>query len=241
MGITVNHAGLTSTPHEKRSNNHEHERLRLVQAPLPKSIPVEYLPFCNWEWLPCPWRRCLNSMPFTMEPFPSPCTRSEGILNSHSLSSLLNYLRAFGDGPVAGVPGGQGIQSWLACLEFEPSATKKTRRVGQRCTLNLSRAEMSYRCFEVISSNILLHYISFKLAIFFCDHGSLMVMVMNSCPVFEPWYHKKFSVEEELMHVKHVEVKSTHVGVMWKFGRSYQLRYRPRHLTAVQNYVVARQ
>ncbi|GFU92715.1 hypothetical protein TNCV_2892241 [Trichonephila clavipes] len=27
------------------------------------------------------------------------------------------------------------------------------------------------------------------------------------------------SVEEELMHVKHVEVKSPHVGVMWKFGR----------------------
>ncbi|GFT11637.1 hypothetical protein TNCV_264361 [Trichonephila clavipes] len=49
---------------------------------------------------------------------------NEGILKSHSLSSLLNYLRAFGDGPVAGVPGGQGIESWLACLEFEPSATK---------------------------------------------------------------------------------------------------------------------
>ncbi|GFX58701.1 hypothetical protein TNCV_804061 [Trichonephila clavipes] len=46
------------------------------------------------------------------------------IKKSHSLSSLLNYLRAFGDGPVAGVPGGQGIESWLACLEFEPSATK---------------------------------------------------------------------------------------------------------------------
>ncbi|GFT02972.1 retrovirus-related Pol polyprotein from transposon 17.6 [Trichonephila clavipes] len=30
---------------------------------------------------------------------------------------------------------------------------------------------------------------------------------------------QKFSVEEELMHVKHVDVKSTHVGVMWKFGR----------------------
>ncbi|GFX48477.1 uncharacterized protein TNCV_583771 [Trichonephila clavipes] len=29
---------------------------------------------------------------------------------------------------------------------------------------------------------------------------------------------QKFSVEEELMHVKH-EVKSPHVGVMWKFGR----------------------
>ncbi|GFX90101.1 transposable element Tcb2 transposase [Trichonephila clavipes] len=30
---------------------------------------------------------------------------------------------------------------------------------------------------------------------------------------------QKFSVEEELMHVKHVEVKSPHVGVMRKFGR----------------------
>ncbi|GFT06040.1 hypothetical protein TNCV_1594731 [Trichonephila clavipes] len=30
---------------------------------------------------------------------------------------------------------------------------------------------------------------------------------------------QKFSIEEELMHVKHVDVKSPHVGVMWKFGR----------------------
>ncbi|GFT66941.1 hypothetical protein TNCV_1348071 [Trichonephila clavipes] len=30
---------------------------------------------------------------------------------------------------------------------------------------------------------------------------------------------QKFSVEEEQMHVKHVEVKSPHVGVMWNFGR----------------------
>ncbi|GFW10604.1 hypothetical protein TNCV_893991 [Trichonephila clavipes] len=30
---------------------------------------------------------------------------------------------------------------------------------------------------------------------------------------------QKFSVEEELMHVKYVDVKSPHVGVMWKFGR----------------------
>ncbi|GFX84787.1 hypothetical protein TNCV_125551 [Trichonephila clavipes] len=30
---------------------------------------------------------------------------------------------------------------------------------------------------------------------------------------------QKFSVEEELMHVKHVEVKSPHVGVMRKFER----------------------
>ncbi|GFW46246.1 uncharacterized protein TNCV_2813411 [Trichonephila clavipes] len=45
-------------------------------------------------------------------------------VRSHSLSSLRNYLRAFGDGHVAGVSGGQGTESWLACLEFEPSATK---------------------------------------------------------------------------------------------------------------------
>ncbi|GFV93217.1 hypothetical protein TNCV_2911681, partial [Trichonephila clavipes] len=45
MGIMVNHAGLTSTPHEMRSNSHEHARLRLVHAALPKSVPVEYLPF----------------------------------------------------------------------------------------------------------------------------------------------------------------------------------------------------
>ncbi|GFW07716.1 hypothetical protein TNCV_3918491 [Trichonephila clavipes] len=42
LGIMVNHAGLTSTPHELRSNSHEHERLRLVHSPL----PVEYLSFC---------------------------------------------------------------------------------------------------------------------------------------------------------------------------------------------------
>ncbi|GFT06260.1 hypothetical protein TNCV_800651 [Trichonephila clavipes] len=47
MGITVNHAGLTSTLHEMRSKSHEHERLRLVHAPLPKSVPVDYLPFCG--------------------------------------------------------------------------------------------------------------------------------------------------------------------------------------------------
>ncbi|GFX09125.1 hypothetical protein TNCV_4167041 [Trichonephila clavipes] len=45
MVIMVNHAGLTSTPHELRSSSHEHERLRLVHAPLPKSVPVEYLSF----------------------------------------------------------------------------------------------------------------------------------------------------------------------------------------------------
>ncbi|GFX10417.1 hypothetical protein TNCV_1868121 [Trichonephila clavipes] len=37
---------------------------------------------------------------------------------------------------------GQGIGSWQACHEFEP-VPLKTHRVGQRCTLNLSRGETS--------------------------------------------------------------------------------------------------
>ncbi|GFY32661.1 hypothetical protein TNCV_674161 [Trichonephila clavipes] len=46
MGVTVNHAGLASTPHELLSKSHESKRLRLVHAPLPKSVPVEYLSLC---------------------------------------------------------------------------------------------------------------------------------------------------------------------------------------------------
>ncbi|GFV73855.1 hypothetical protein TNCV_1592601 [Trichonephila clavipes] len=67
---------------------------------------------------------------------------------SHSLSSLLNYLRAFGDGPVAGVPGGQGIESWLACLEFEPSATKDPPWAAMH--VKSTRAEMSFRWYGVV-------------------------------------------------------------------------------------------
>ncbi|GFW62053.1 hypothetical protein TNCV_1684841 [Trichonephila clavipes] len=104
----------------------------------------------------------------------------EGILKSLSLSSLLNYLRAFGDGPVAGVPGGQGIESWLSCLEFEPSATK-----DPPC-----RAAMQPD-----------------------GHGYELV---SSVRALVP---QKFCVEEELMHVKHVEVKSPHIGGMWKFEK----------------------
>ncbi|GFS71740.1 hypothetical protein TNCV_2995181 [Trichonephila clavipes] len=46
MGITMNRAGITSTQKILQSNSHENERLRLVHQPLPKSVPVEYLPFC---------------------------------------------------------------------------------------------------------------------------------------------------------------------------------------------------
>ncbi|GFS53237.1 hypothetical protein TNCV_1035501 [Trichonephila clavipes] len=49
---------------------------------------------------------------------------------------------------------------------------------------------------------------------FFLDgHGYELV---SSVRVLVP---QKFSVEEELMHVKHIEVKSPHVGVMWNSGR----------------------
>ncbi|GFY02940.1 hypothetical protein TNCV_3508201 [Trichonephila clavipes] len=41
---------------------------------------------------------------------------------------------------------------------------------------------------------------------------------------------QKFSVGEELMHVKHVEVKSPHVGVMWKFGRIEEVVDLARHI-----------
>ncbi|GFX03317.1 hypothetical protein TNCV_3555451 [Trichonephila clavipes] len=46
MCITVNHAGQPSKPKDVRSNCQENARLRRVHHPLPKSVPVEYLPFC---------------------------------------------------------------------------------------------------------------------------------------------------------------------------------------------------
>ncbi|GFW57225.1 hypothetical protein TNCV_541401 [Trichonephila clavipes] len=104
MCITVNHAGQTSKPKDFRSDNcQENARLRLVHHPLPKSVPVEYLPFCvrgkfsqlargnrglvvvkgveqqknfkSSDCMPWPWRICRNSKTFAMEPFPTPCMR----------------------------------------------------------------------------------------------------------------------------------------------------------------------
>ncbi|GFV48257.1 hypothetical protein TNCV_3285911 [Trichonephila clavipes] len=46
MCITVNHAGQPSNSKDVRSNCQENARLRLVHHQLPKSVPVEYLPFC---------------------------------------------------------------------------------------------------------------------------------------------------------------------------------------------------
>ncbi|GFV06362.1 hypothetical protein TNCV_1073431 [Trichonephila clavipes] len=46
MCITVNPAGQTFKCKDFRSNFQENACLRLVHHPLPKSVPVEYLPFC---------------------------------------------------------------------------------------------------------------------------------------------------------------------------------------------------
>ncbi|GFY08471.1 transposable element Tcb2 transposase [Trichonephila clavipes] len=46
-------------------------------------------------------------------------------------------------------PSAQGIGSWQACHEFEPS-TAKTHRVGERCTLNLSSTQTSFRWCGVV-------------------------------------------------------------------------------------------
>ncbi|GFQ83705.1 hypothetical protein TNCT_707231 [Trichonephila clavata] len=43
--ITVNHDGFDSTPRDMRYNACKNARLRLVR-PLPKSVPVDYLPYC---------------------------------------------------------------------------------------------------------------------------------------------------------------------------------------------------
>ncbi|GFW17910.1 hypothetical protein TNCV_2058581 [Trichonephila clavipes] len=45
--INVNHAGQTSKPKDLRTNCQENARLRLVHHQLPKSVPVEHLPFCG--------------------------------------------------------------------------------------------------------------------------------------------------------------------------------------------------
>ncbi|GFX70547.1 uncharacterized protein TNCV_875211 [Trichonephila clavipes] len=45
--IALNHSGQTSKSKDFRSNCQDNARLRLVHHPLPKSVPVEYLPFCQ--------------------------------------------------------------------------------------------------------------------------------------------------------------------------------------------------
>ncbi|GFU75390.1 uncharacterized protein TNCV_4177321 [Trichonephila clavipes] len=71
------------------------------------------------------------------------------IKKSHSLSSLLNFLRAFSDGPVAGVQVVKVSNHGWHVSSSSP-VPQKTRRVGQRCTLNISRAEMSSRWCGVV-------------------------------------------------------------------------------------------
>ncbi|GFV96988.1 uncharacterized protein TNCV_4352001 [Trichonephila clavipes] len=68
-------------------------------------------------------------------------------------SSLFSYSRAFGDGPRSFET---VVAEWyryrtVTCLVTSSSPVPlKTRRVGQRCTLNLSRAETSSRWCGVV-------------------------------------------------------------------------------------------
>ncbi|GFX51506.1 hypothetical protein TNCV_2277861 [Trichonephila clavipes] len=115
--IMVNHARLTSTPKYLQSNSYANARLRPIHHPLPKSVAVEYLPFCvrgkfsllargnralkvvkgtdqqkyfkSWDCLSCPWRCCLNSKTFTTEPLPTPCTTNL----QNTCSSLTSCMR----------------------------------------------------------------------------------------------------------------------------------------------------
>ncbi|GFV37371.1 uncharacterized protein TNCV_1534431 [Trichonephila clavipes] len=69
---------------------------------------------------------------------------------SVALSSLLNYLRTFGDGPVAAVAEWYRYRTVACFVTGSSPVPLKTRRVGQRCTLNLSRAETSSRWCGVV-------------------------------------------------------------------------------------------
>ncbi|GFT33975.1 uncharacterized protein TNCV_4384341 [Trichonephila clavipes] len=69
--------------------------------------------------------------------------------------------------------------------------------------------------------------------------GSLVVKITDSWPVC---YELELSTTEDppcrgTMHIKSVKAKRPPVDVVWKLGGGVpELKYRPRHLTVVQNY-----
>ncbi|GFY16150.1 hypothetical protein TNCV_2347951 [Trichonephila clavipes] len=79
---------------------------------------------------------------------PRDCDTRTHLKKSHSFSSLLNYLRAFGDGPVDPQVVKVSNHGWHA--SNSSPVPQKTRRVEQGCTLNLSKAEMSSRWCAVV-------------------------------------------------------------------------------------------
>ncbi|GFW17292.1 hypothetical protein TNCV_1957631 [Trichonephila clavipes] len=111
----------------------------------------------------------------------------------------------------------------------------KTRRVGQRCTLNLLRALTSSRWCGYYP-----YYLS--VCVIVCANGrsNRLVIVVNSwasllshgVQISVP--EKIRRCNEELMHVKSVEVESPHLVSCRNLERGYQLRCRPRHLTKNQ-------
>ncbi|GBM26083.1 hypothetical protein AVEN_12844-1 [Araneus ventricosus] len=51
-------------------------------------------------------------------------------------------------------------------------------------------------------------------------------------------FDRRTAVSAHMVHVKSVRAKCPPVGIVRKFGEGSQLRCRPRHLTAIQNYKV---
>ncbi|GFV87846.1 hypothetical protein TNCV_781281 [Trichonephila clavipes] len=72
----------------------------------------------------------------------------------------------------------RGHGSRVVCHEFKPS-TLKTRRVGQQCTLNLSRAETSSRWSCVVVRKEVPAQVSSTLL----DHGSKSPRLADQCDV----------------------------------------------------------
>ncbi|GFY05255.1 uncharacterized protein TNCV_2207011 [Trichonephila clavipes] len=121
----------------------------------------------------------------------------------------------------------------VACFVMGSNpAPLKTRRVGQRCTLNLSRAETSSRWCGVVVRRGGCQLSSPVIKV--SDHGS---HVMSSSPV--PLNTHRLG-KRCTLHLPRAQTSSRWCGVVVR-RRRCQLRCRPRHLTLAQNEEVRHQ
>ncbi|GFV90107.1 hypothetical protein TNCV_4378231 [Trichonephila clavipes] len=110
------------------------------------------------------------------------------------------------------------------CHDFDPSITKDSRRVGQRCALNLPRVKTSSRwCGVVVRRGVPAEVSSTSL-----DHGSKLrgpsPKALVGADVRLIWRGSKYSRR-----------RSVEVRIMENVGSH------PRHLTLIRNYEVRRQ
>ncbi|GFU59140.1 uncharacterized protein TNCV_4078961 [Trichonephila clavipes] len=114
---------------------------------------------------------------------------------------------------------------------FTDSNPDVTDHVGQRCTLNLLRAETSLRwCGVVVRREGACSAEWYRYQIVAC-------LVTSSSPV-PPKTHRV--VQRCTLNLSRAETSSRWWGLVVR-RRVCQLNCRPRHLTMVQNYVVRRQ